>query len=72
MREDIKDRFRNRWEQKGNNSHVWTGIFILLIGVAALVKSTVTDLPDWLPGNRLAGTDTGGRRIPDKRVEPGA
>lgn len=48
MREDIKDRFRNRWEQKGNNSHVWTGIFILLIGVAALVKSTVTDLPDWL------------------------
>lgn len=30
------------------NSGVWTGVFILLIGVAALIKATVTDLPHWL------------------------
>ena len=29
-------------------SHIWTGVFILLIGVAALVKASVTDLPDWV------------------------
>lgn len=28
-------------------SGVWTGVFILLIGVAALIKATVTDLPSW-------------------------
>src|SRR5688572_6026699 len=26
----------------------WTGIFILVIGVAALLKATLTDFPDWL------------------------
>lgn len=30
------------------SSGVWTGVFILLVGVAALVKATVTDLPTWL------------------------
>lgn len=29
------------------SSGVWTGVFILLIGVAALIKATVTDLPTW-------------------------
>jgi predicted membrane protein len=27
---------------------IWTGLFILLIGVAALVKATNPDLPNWL------------------------
>lgn len=26
----------------------WTGIFILVIGVAALLKATLTDFPDWV------------------------
>jgi predicted membrane protein len=30
------------------NSHVWTGVFILLVGVAALLKTTMTNFPDWL------------------------
>jgi predicted membrane protein len=29
-------------------SRIWTGVFILLIGVATLVKTTNPDLPDWL------------------------
>ena len=30
------------------SSHIWTGVFILLIGVAALLKASLTDFPDWL------------------------
>ncbi len=30
------------------NGGIWTGIFILLIGVAALIKASVTGLPDWV------------------------
>src|SRR5450432_797501 len=59
MREDFGNRMnerfqerRRRWEERmerrGGHSHVWTGIFILFLGVAALVKASVTDLPDWL------------------------
>lgn len=55
MREDFRNRFEERkknWEMKmegrSSHGHVWTGVFILLIGVAALVKATVTDLPDWV------------------------
>lgn len=32
----------------GRSNGIWTGVFILLIGVAALVKASVTDLPDWV------------------------
>jgi predicted membrane protein len=31
----------------GRNSHVWTGLFILLIGVAALVKASIPEIPSW-------------------------
>ena len=60
MREDFGNRFNNRWEQgrkrweekmerrRSGHSHIWTGVFILLIGVAALVKASFTDLPDWV------------------------
>lgn len=44
----MRERWETRWEHRSKNSHIWTGAFILLIGVAALVKSTVTDLPDWV------------------------
>jgi predicted membrane protein len=30
------------------SGHIWTGVFILLIGVAALVKTAVPVFPDWL------------------------
>ena len=59
MREDFgnsfKEKFeekRERWENsmKGRrgNSHIGTGVFILLIGVAALLKASITDLPAWI------------------------
>lgn len=60
MREDLGNRMRerfeerkNRWEERmdgrrSGHSHIWTGVFILLIGVAALVKASVTDLPEWI------------------------
>lgn len=55
MREEFRNRMRDgrhrwetRWENRSKHSHIWTGAFILLIGVAALVKATVTDLPDWV------------------------
>lgn len=31
-----------------SNGSKWTGVFILVIGVAALLKATLTDFPDWL------------------------
>ncbi len=59
MREDAENRFSARWEERkkrreerrerhGQHSHIWTGAFILLIGAAALVKASVTDLPGWI------------------------
>ena len=59
MSDDYGKRFNDRWERRkkhwearieigGGNSHVWTGVFILLIGVAALIKVSVPDLPQWL------------------------
>lgn len=59
MREDFETRFKTRWENRrkrwenrmdsrSQHGHIWTGLFIVLIGVAALVKATVTDLPDWV------------------------
>ena len=59
MKEDFENRFRERWEERkkrwddrmerrSGRSHIWTGVFILLIGVAALIKASVTDLPDWV------------------------
>lgn len=59
MRDDFENRFKTRWEEgrkrweerranRSRHGHVWTGVFILLIGVAALIKATVTNLPDWV------------------------
>jgi predicted membrane protein len=33
---------------RGGRGHVWTGLFLLLIGIAALIRVTVPDLPEWL------------------------
>ncbi|HEV7779918.1 MAG TPA: hypothetical protein VGO58_01560, partial [Chitinophagaceae bacterium] len=64
MRErDSRERFKERWEQRceefrqrraerrerfGKHGHIWTGAFILIIGIAALIKVSVTDIPEWL------------------------
>ena len=59
MREEYRNKFRERWEERkerwekrmehrSNHGHIWTGVFILLVGIAALVKATVTDLPTWM------------------------
>lgn len=55
MRDDFRTRMREgrtrweaRWEQRSRHSHIWTGVFIALIGVVALIKATVTDVPDWV------------------------
>lgn len=47
-REDRRTRWEMRMEGRSRHGHIWTGAFIILIGVAALIKATVTDLPDWI------------------------
>jgi len=58
-REERKKRWeerRKQWEERreyammrsDGKGHIWTGVFLLLIGAAALVKASVTDLPDWV------------------------
>jgi len=60
-REEKRRRREERWKERCdpnyqgqfgiiNNRHsgIWTGIFILLIGVAALLKASFTDFPDWI------------------------
>lgn len=50
--EERWERRRQRWEHRmhrhDGGGRAWTGIFILLIGVAALLKATMTDFPDWV------------------------
>ena len=47
---EFKERQKRRCEERfinnrSKNSHIWTGAFILLIGVAALIRVTVPDMP---------------------------
>ncbi len=46
--QEKKERWRNRMDHRSKHSHLWTGLFILIIGVAALLKVSNTDLPAWL------------------------
>lgn len=51
-----REEWMKQWEQRRQDSmlnhrghgHVWTGLFIILIGVAALLKASLTDMPDWV------------------------
>lgn len=60
-REERRKRREERWKERcgpghqgqfgiihTNSSNVWTGIFILLIGIVALIKSTIPGVPDWV------------------------
>lgn len=46
--EEQKARWQRRMERHSRHGHLWTGFFILLIGVTALLKATVPDFPDWV------------------------
>lgn len=48
---DFRDEARNRWEsrkERHGHGHVWTGLFLLIIGGIALVKSFGIPVPVWL------------------------
>lgn len=48
---DFRDEARNRWEtrrERNGQGHVWTGLFLLIIGAVALVKSFGAPVPVWL------------------------
>jgi len=60
-REERKKRREERWKERcgpgrqgqfgiisGRSNNMLTGVFILIIGVAALLKTTLTDFPDWI------------------------
>ena len=60
-KEERRRRREERWKERcgpnyqGNfgivhsrHGNKWTGIFILVVGVAALLKATLTNFPDWL------------------------
>lgn len=55
-RRQRREEFRMRWEENRQqymantprHGHVWTGLFIILIGVAALLNASIPDLPYWL------------------------
>lgn len=46
--EERKQRWEKRWEQRSKHSHMWTGAFILLIGLVALLRVTIPEFPGWL------------------------
>jgi predicted membrane protein len=57
MQEDFETRFKEKWERRKQRrsqgvenryGHIWTGVFILLIGVVALIKASVSNVPDWV------------------------
>lgn len=48
---DFREEARQRWESRRErhaNGHIWTGLFLLLIGGVALVKSLGMPVPAWL------------------------
>lgn len=45
----MQDRWTNKdYQAMHRKGSIWTGVFILLVGLAALMKASFTDLPDWL------------------------
>lgn len=52
-REERRKWMQERWGNKDyqamhRKGSIWTGVFILLIGVVALLKASLTNLPDWV------------------------
>lgn len=46
--EERRRRWEERMERRRGHGHVWTGLFLLLIGSIALVRSFGVPIPDWL------------------------
>ena len=46
--EERRERWKNKMERHQRYGHVWTGLIILLIGVAALLKAIAFPLPYWV------------------------
>ena len=51
--EERKKWMQERWNNKDyQNMHrrgsIWTGVFIILVGVAALIKASVVGIPAWV------------------------
>lgn len=57
-RRRCRDEWNNEWKKhreydmanRSPHSHIWTGLFIVLVGVAALLKTSIPSLPFWLFG----------------------
>src|ERR1051325_3915305 len=48
-RAEMRERWDKRMEENGGGqSHVWTGLFLLLVGGLALAKSFGVPMPVWL------------------------
>ena len=47
FKEEMKSRWEERMERHGN-SHIWTGLFLLIVGGVALAKSFGVPMPVWL------------------------
>jgi predicted membrane protein len=53
-RDEQRQKVRDKWGQQGgvysghSRGSIWTGVFILVIGIAALIKTSVPNLPPWL------------------------
>ncbi|MGC4037450.1 MAG: LiaF-related protein [Chitinophagaceae bacterium] len=48
VRRARREELRRRWEESGQNGRIWTGVFLLAIGGAALLRSFGVDMPVWL------------------------
>ena len=46
--EKRKQRWESRMQKQQRHGHIWTGLIILLIGVAALLKAIAFPLPFWI------------------------
>jgi predicted membrane protein len=47
-REERKKRWETNFENHSRHGHIWTGIIVLLVGVAFLLRALEIDLPSWL------------------------
>ena len=46
--EDRRQRWEGNMQRHQRHGHIWTGLIILIVGVAALLKAAMVPLPAWL------------------------
>ncbi len=49
-REERRKHFKDAWGDRPHSGkgHIWTGLFLLIIGGAALLKAMILPVPDWM------------------------